>query len=184
MVKVCNYCNRKFSSSSNRVRHERIFHKLLKMSGGSIHPDDNDDPFHSATNQSDEDDTDTDEDDKEENDKEENDKEDDESDEDGDDRWDEVLTAAKAEYGESSDNVFVEPYLSQFVEHVKNYVEERMQFVKDMEFDQCYEKINKAVEKYVQQGYDRKEAVDAAWNDRRFLVKQIMEAYTQKSDIE
>ena len=137
--------------------------------GGSSHN------FHTpyATTPSEEDDTDKED---SEGDNEDTEDEKEATEEDGEVRWDEILAAAKEEYGESSDNVLVEPYLSQFVEHVKNYVEERMQFVKDMEFDRCYESINKAIEKLVQQGYNRKEAVDVAWNDRRFLVKQIMEA--------
>lgn len=110
------------------------------------------------------------------------DEEDESDDEEGEDVWVDILAAAKLEYGESSDNIFVEPYLSQFVEHVKNYVEERTQFVRDVEFDEFYEKINKAIEKYVSKGYDRKEAVDSAWNDRRFLVKQIMEKHRDTPD--
>ena len=68
-----------------------------------------------------------------------------------------------------------EPYLSQFVEHMKNYVEQRFQFVHDMGFNSEYEKVHKLIERNIQRGYGRQEAVDAAWHDRRFLVKQIIQ---------
>ena len=202
-MKTCIYCNRVFSSSSNRVRHERLFHEKMSESGYDSGENatgesegrlirKNDDttgkshgtPFTYGNDDSDKDD---DEEDTVESNKEsdtEDDKEDEEGKQDDEDPWKEVLKAAKEEYGETSDNLFVEPYLSQFVEHVKDFVEEKMQFVKNMEFDKCYEKINKSIETYINRGFNRQEAVDAAWSERRFLVKQIMEMYKSDSDTE
>ena len=91
-----------------------------------------------------------------------------------DGRWVEIIQDACQQYEDLPNSVWEEPHLSQFCEHMKNYVEEKFQFVHDMGFNAEYEKIQKIIEKNIRRGYGRQEAVDAAWHARRFLVKQII----------
>ena len=65
--------------------------------------------------------------------------------------------------------------MSEFVEHMKEYAEERNEFVREIEFDDSYEKIDRIIQKNILKGYSRQESVDVAWHDRRFLVKKIIE---------
>ena len=76
---------------------------------------------------------------------------------------------------ESAEGVLFEPYLSEFVEAMKNAAEERFSFVRQMEQDSGYEMLSDTIEKYEHSdGYEKEEAIDAAWHARRFLVKQII----------
>ena len=43
------------------------------------------------------------------------------------------------------------------------------------EEDDLYQKISAPIERYESEDYDREEAVDAAWHDRRFLIIRVIE---------
>ena len=158
MTRTCSYCSREFSSSSNRLRHEQLFHK--KTMAESEHSDDErSEDGHDSDGSEHED----------------------------EDRWAETIEYACEQCEITADQVLVEPYLSQFVEHMKVYVEERFQFVKTMESDEHYEKIHENIDRFMdQEAYDREEAVDTAWHNRRFLIKRIIEEHkellTEKDD--
>ena len=101
---------------------------------------------------------------------------DEEIDEEKDDLWQETIDYARQNTkGSSKDEIIQEPYLSQFVDHMKEYVETRINFVKQMEDDEDYKKINDMIDRFESDDYERDEAVDAAWHNRRFLVKRIIE---------
>ena len=95
--------------------------------------------------------------------------EDDESEEEEDielngNRWKEILSYAAKQCEDPSKPVWQEPYLSQFVEHMKDYVEAKNKFVRDLEFDGAYEKIDDLIQKNIHKGFGRQEATDAAWH--------------------
>ena len=178
-VHTCSSCGRLFSSSSNRLRHERLFHRMeeTQSEDGTESAIDAEETiqtgsgvFHGNHTES--------EPDADENDSEQSEHGDEtsEASSDGkdDERWVEIIQDACQQYEDLPNSVWEEPHLSQFLEHMKNYVEERFQFVHDMGFNTEYEKIQKMIEKNIQRGYGRQEAVDAAWHARRFLVKQII----------
>ena len=97
-------------------------------------------------------------------------------DEDKPDLWAKAVLYARVKTGNvSKEKVVQEPYLSQFVSHMKDYVEDAFQFVKQMEDNKEYKKIDEMIDRYEQDDYDRDEAVDTAWHNRRFLVKRIIE---------
>jgi hypothetical protein len=76
----------------------------------------------------------------------------------------------------TAEDIVKEPYLSDFVNLMKIVAEEQIQFVKYMEEeDDLYRKINETIERYESNDYDREEAVDAAWHDRRFLIRRVIE---------
>ena len=154
-VHTCSSCARQFSSSSNRLRHERLFHKLDNEDAESQMDEDQESNSDASSRQSRE-------------------TSEASSDAKDDGRWVEIIRDACQQYEDLPNAVWEEPYLSQFLEHMKNYVEEKFQFVHDMGFNTEYEKIQKMIEKNIQRGYGRQEAVDAAWHARRFLVKQII----------
>ena len=58
---------------------------------------------------------------------------------------------------------------------MKEYAEERNEFVREMESDDSYDKIDRIIQKNILKGWSRQESVDVAWHDRRFLVKKIIE---------
>ena len=74
-----------------------------------------------------------------------------------------------------------EPHLSEFIGHVRDYVEARFQFVKAMELDETYENLDKMIKSLVREGYDREEAVEKAWHERRFLLKRKLREYILKA---
>ena len=93
-----------------------------------------------------------------------------------DDMWREVIEYACEMTGKPlTEGVIQEPYLSQFVDHMKNFVESRIHFVRAMENDEDYKKIDQMIDTFESDDYDRDEAVDTAWHNRRFLVKRIIE---------
>ena len=52
---TCSYCPRGFSSSSNRIRHEQLFHKKAMSKGEQFeeeHSDDDDDEEHTTDGES------------------------------------------------------------------------------------------------------------------------------------
>ena len=93
--------------------------------------------------------------------------------------WRDIVSHACLEFKNElltrPDQVLLEPFLSEFVEHIKEYVEEKFQFVKSMEEDGQYNKINHMIEQFEEEEYDREEAVDSAWHNRRFLVKRMIQ---------
>ena len=105
---------------------------------------------------------------------------DDDEEEEEEDLWQEIIEFAHSQCKVTPTQVSVEPYLSQFVEHMKEYVEERFKFVKTMESDKYYEKIQENIERFMDsEAYDREEAVDTAWHNRRFLIKRIIEEHKE-----
>ena len=150
MPRTCSFCSREFSSSSNRIRHEELFHKKKNQieMADSEHSEDERSVGHES----------------------------DAEEEEVEDLWQEIIEYAHSECKVTPSQVLVEPYLSQFVEHMKEYVEERFKFVKTMESDEYYEKIQENIERFMDsEAYDREEAVDTAWHNRRFLIKRIIE---------
>ena len=177
------HCGRYFSSSSNRVRHERAFHKLVDDEPVTIAPEyapqsryDLNFPDNLTNTVEDVDD--------------EEDEEDgtdgEESLEDGSDSEEKpnywrniVMDAIEAEGADGirvAKQVLQEPFLSGFVNAMKGVVEEKIQFVKYMEEeDETYQKINDTIDRFEREAYDRDEAVSTAWHDRRFLVSRVIE---------
>ena len=159
----CAHCSSLFSSSSNRLRHERLFHSEMdneKVDSETLESEDEQDE---ATNEQcdhhEEDDSGTDSDEEQ-----------------VCSLWNEVVRAACV--GSQLNNremVLKEPFLSDFVDKMKEFVENRIQFVQSMELDEQYTKINETIDKFENDGYDREEAVDTAWHNRRFLVRRIIE---------
>lgn len=150
---TCSYCPRGFSSSSNRIRHEQLFHKKAMYKEEQFeeeHSDDDDDKEHTTDGES-------------------------EDEEKESVRWKEIIEYAHSQCDVTAAQASREPYLSEFVEHMKEYAEERNEFVKEMEYDDSYEKIDKIIQKNILKGWSRQESVDVAWHDRRFLVKKIIE---------
>ena len=158
----CSSCTRSFSSSSNRIRHERLFHKPSdEKETVEDYPENN--------SESDEDPSDEEMKDEEKQDEERESR----------DMWRDIVLHACLEFKNElltrADQVLLEPFLSEFVEHMKEYVEEKFQFVKSMEQDDQYEKINCMIDQLDGEEYDREEAVDCAWHNRRFLVKRMIQ---------
>ena len=95
------------------------------------------------------------------------------------DIWRDIVSEACSEFKNElltrADQVLLEPFLSEFIEHMKEYVEENFRFVKMMEQDAQYEKIDNMIQQFEEEDYDREEAADSAWHNRRFLVKRMIE---------
>ena len=181
--RICSVCNQAFSSSFNRLRHERTFHRndfddeeanvmaneTVPFEGGRIvrFGEDEDEEHSSGSDEEDKEET-SDSDGKDE----------DEGD-DAPDYWRDVIAEVIEDGGlkvKAAELVLQEPFLSDFVSKIKDNVEDKVQFAKDMEEkDDCYQKINDAIEEYENKEYDREEAVEAAWHDRRFLVRRVIE---------
>jgi hypothetical protein len=179
--KSCTVCSRVFSSSSNRHRHEKFFHGQVGNGRQDFNEDEEAPRYNFGqpdviSGDRSEDDTMSDEEGKSEKSKEEN-----ESDDatDQNDYWLNVISDALDNYDmqiPTAEDIAKEPYLSDFVNAMKLVVEEQIQFVKHMEEeDELYQKINETIERYESNDYDREEAVDAAWHDRRFLMRRVIE---------
>ena len=155
MGKSCTFCTREFSSSSNRLRHEQLFHGKKedaeddaesKMDTESENSDDDASQHHV-------------------------------------DEWRIVVSNALASYNGEVKDILNEPFLSQFVEHMKNFVEDRVQFVKKMSEDDSYAKIDNMIDRYEEEeDYDRDEAVNTAWHNRRFMLKRIIQENMEDSE--
>jgi hypothetical protein len=179
--KACTICSRVFSSSSNRHRHEKFFHGQVG-SGRKVFNEDKELPRYNfghpdvvSGNRS-EDDAMSDGEAKSVKSAE---SEDSEADPEETDYWLNVVSDALDNYDmqiPQAGDIAKEPYLSDFVNAMKLVVEEQIQFVKHMEEDdELYQKINETIERYDSNNYDREEAVDAAWHDRRFLLSRVIE---------
>ena len=146
----CSHCSRVFSSSSDRLRHERLFHGADEEEIPD-YPENVDDP------------------------------ETEPDDEETEDLWPEIIKNAYREFKKVAKAplslILVEPYLSQFIENVKDYVEERIRFNDVMQQDDHYKKIADLIDTYKEEDFDRDEAIDAAWHKRRFLVRKIVKGY-------
>ena len=144
----CSHCSRVFSSSSNRLRHERLFHGAEEEDISDYHEND-DDP--------------------------------ETDDEETEDLWPEIIKNAYSEFKKVAKAplslILVEPYLSQFIENVKDYVEKRIRFNDVMQQDEHYKKIADLIDTYKEEDFDKDEAIDAAWHKRRFLVRKIVKGY-------
>jgi hypothetical protein len=177
----CTICSRVFSSSSNRHRHEKFFHGQVG-SGRKVFNEDEESPRYNfgqpdvVPSYRSEDDAMSDEEAKSVKSTE---SEDSETDPEEKDYWLNVVSDALDNYDmqiPQAEDISKEPYLSDFVNAMKLVVEEQIQFVKHMEEeDELYQKINETIERYDSNNYDREEAVDAAWHDRRFLLSRVIE---------
>ena len=80
-------------------------------------------------------------------------------------------------YGvETLAEVLKEPYLSEFINDVQKLFEGRLEFAQHMENDdEVYDKIKKTIDRYESKGYDTQEATELAWQERRFLLRNIIE---------
>jgi hypothetical protein len=76
-----------------------------------------------------------------------------------------------------ADQLLRDPFLDEFVDQMKSVVEKRVDFVKAMDSDEGYGKIDSTIQQFESDDYDRTEAVDAAWHARRFLVKKIIKEH-------
>jgi hypothetical protein len=183
--KACKTCSRVFSSNSNRHRHEKFFHGQV---GNGRHTF-NEDKDHRRYNYgqpdvvsgegTDDDSKGLSDEEDEKSSEKSNDSEESESAPSQPDYWLNVVRDALDNYEmqiPSAEDIVKEPYLSDFVNSMKFVVEEQIQFTKHMEDeDETYKKIMETIERYESNDYDREEAVDAAWHDRRFLVSRLIE---------
>lgn len=158
----CSFCSRVFSTSSNRLRHENLFHgkdgshiiPIPKYHNDSKEANNSEEPNESDSESG---------------------SEHGDNDTEANDHWVEILRDACSEVEDLSKPLIREPYLSELVELMKDSAEEHFTFVREMEEDRTYEKINDLIDKYESEGYSRDEAASTAWHDRRFLVKQVIE---------
>ena len=68
-----------------------------------------------------------------------------------------------------------EPFLSEIVSEMANFVERRLLFANLIEnSNEAYEKINDRIERFESEGMPRDEAANTAWHDRRFLLRKIL----------
>jgi hypothetical protein len=178
---TCNTCSRVFSSSSNRHRHEKFFHGQVG-NGRKIFNEDEESPRYNfgqpdvIPGERIEEDPVSDEDVKS---VKSSDSEESDSDPKKRNYWLNIVSDALDNYDiqiPTAEDIVKEPYLSDFVNLMKIVAEEQIQFVKYMEEeDDLYRKINETIERYESNDYDREEAVDAAWHDRRFLIRRVIE---------
>jgi hypothetical protein len=178
---TCNTCSRVFSSSSNRHRHEKFFHGQVG-NGRKIFNEDEESPRYNfgqpdvIPGERIEEDPVSDEDVKS---VKSSDSEEPDSDPKKRNYWLNIVSDALDNYDiqiPTAEDIVKEPYLSDFVNLMKIVAEEQIQFVKYMEEeDDLYRKINETIERYESNDYDREEAVDAAWHDRRFLIRRVIE---------
>ena len=143
-----------FSSSSNRIRHERLFHH--KDVEEKEEPEDEPE----ETEEEDEEST------------------DDESTGDEIDHWPTIVkhAASRVELKNPRD-ALREPFLSEFVDEMKNFVEIKQKFIKEMEQDPVYRKIQEDMDELerIMNVDSREEVADVAWHNRRFKLRKVIE---------
>ena len=171
MAHNCKFCARVFSTSSNRIRHERLFH-------GDVVEDEEEDNVSVESSDSDDDDAKTEVSDEESvaDEKEVSDEEMDSDDE--NDYWGEVIekAASKIEV-ENPEKLLKEPYLSEMVDEMRQVVEKRIKFANYMQNkDAVYQKIETAKARHHEDDDDSddEEAEETGWNDKRFLLKRVI----------
>ena len=183
--KVCDFCGHTFSSRFNRLRHQQESHGEVdidiytgKEQDLETLADDDQQEIDEDNAQEEEDDAGAavhDQEDEEEN---ESGSESENEDDVTESPWRQIIAEAcdnAAIKIDTAESVLLEPFLSEFVEAMKTAAEERFSFVRDMEQDSDYILINDTIEKHeVNEGYEKEEAIDAAWHARRFLVKRMV----------
>ena len=155
MVFDCKFCSRVFSTGSNRIRHERLFH------GAEDTEEQHEDEEMSSEDEEEEDVA-----------------SDDESSEDDIDVWPMIVThAAKKIKLEKANMAIREPYLSEFVDHMKDYAEAQRHFVKALEADKVYSSILEEIDENEDPTSTRDEKLEVAelaWQNKRFKVKRVI----------
>ncbi len=160
-----------FSTSSNRARHERNVHMEYEETP-SINFD------------LDEDYTDTEEDNGiEVDDDQESDASEDDFDEDEYHLWERLIREACANCEDiqitSADQMLEMPYLEQFLEKLRSVIEDYIGMATwILEDSEVYNKLNSTIFKLYNEGYSEKEAISAAWEQRKHLLKRLINKYT------
>ena len=105
------------------------------------------------------------------------------SDDEEESRWKEIISAAcdETDFGPQfakPEHILKEPYISEVVAAMGNYVERHIMFAHDMENeDDTYEQINIRIARYEDEDMPRDEASQLAWQDRRYLVRKMLEKH-------
>lgn len=170
--KSCSICDRKFSNSWNRKRHERIAHsaKDSVISEDSIYDDDDLDSDHENTEDSSSEESTNEETDSSTEDESEN-----------DEAWGELIDIVL-------DDIDVTPYDVQNAEEfmqnpdlvkllikgVMKNTQNLLQLSDKLENTDLYRKINLTQARLMLKGYDKEEATEAAWKSRKFLLMRIL----------
>jgi len=95
-------------------------------------------------------------------------------------RWSSIIAAACEDVSFGSpftkpEDVLKEPYLSDLVSAMSNFVEQRLQFAREMESDDSlYEQINNRIDRLENDDFPRDEAAMTAWHDKRYHVRKIL----------
>ena len=187
-AKACHHCNRRFSSSSNRLRHEKYFHRKDVSEStndpelrNTMSPSSEVETENSMTTEDDNDDDDDDDDNSQEvddDDDEESIAGSDDSDESCADPWRELIseTCEQADIDvESAEQVLQEPYLSEFLEMMGKILQKKINMVKNLqEKDATYEKVQSTIDRCTDKDYDDDEAFEKAWDKRKFLLKKVL----------
>ena len=160
----CSHCSKAFANSSNRSRHERLFHRQMESPENDQQEDMQEDQSPEEVPPSD-------------NESDEGALSDDDQDDEGktNEQWRRILKMAKERLpAEVGADALKMPYLSELVDNVKDIVEDLVQFAQTMQDDEeTYGKISARIEEYEEKDYERDEAVDQAWLNSTFLIKRI-----------
>ena len=160
MTNICSVCRKEFSTSSNRIRHERMFHHKKVYEDSEVSEEENEEESENSEEGSEEG----------------SDMEDEENEI---DVWPDVIkhAASKMEI-ENYEDVVREPYLSEFVDLMKTYVEEKRTFVRAIQDDSVYRTIYEEFEACEDSdGIPAEEtnaAIDLAWQNKRFRLRTII----------
>lgn len=95
--------------------------------------------------------------------------------EDGDtDYWREIIaTACQGIEFEDPEDLLREPQLSHAVDAIRQLVENRLAFAAHIEYDnEVYERIKAEMDRL--DGLNEDDAQEAAWHNKRFLIKRVL----------
>ena len=150
---LCRFCNRRFSSNSNRHRHESQFHSK-EIDKNNCNMDENNEEQEAE-----------------------------DTDSDSQNHWPTLIQEIcekmdlQTEISEATE-VLVEPLLTEFLEELRENLEKRIKFVDYMkEEDKTYQEIQSTADQY--NGLDEDEAFEKAWNDRKYLLKRLIREHIE-----